>query len=151
MRRHELTDEQWALIEAEFPPNAGTGRPRSKMRRVMNGIFWILRTGAPWRDLPGRYGRWQTVYHWFNQWRKDGTWDRLLERLQVRLDEEGRIDWDLWCVDGSSIRATRAAVGGGEKGGSTNRPTTLWAAHEAGLGPSCTWLLTARACPSQSR
>lgn len=95
MRRHELTDEQWELVEKELPSDARTGRPRSDMRRVMNGVFWILRTGAPWRDLPGRYGPWQTVYHWFNQWRKDGTWDRLVERLQMRLDREGRIDWDL--------------------------------------------------------
>jgi transposase len=153
MRRHELTDEQWELIEKLLPPKAKTGRGRSDLRRILNGVFWILRTGAPWRDLPKRYGRWKTVYHWFNQWRKDGTWDRLLEAMQIRLDREGRIEWDLWCVDGSCIRASRAAAGAGEKGGPRNPPTTRWAAQEAGSAASCTWLLTAEACrlPSKPR
>jgi len=61
----------------------------------MHGILWILHTGAPWRDLPEVYGPWQSVYHWFNTWSKDGTFDRILETLQIRLDERGRIDWDL--------------------------------------------------------
>jgi len=72
-----------------------------------------LRSGAPWRDLPERYGPWQTIYHRFNAWRKDGSFDRLLETLQIRLDREGHIDWDLWCIDGTS----RAAAGAGQKGG----------------------------------
>jgi transposase len=151
MRRYELTDEQWEFLKDLLPQRAATGRPPANLREVLSAIFWILRSGAPWRDLPERYGPWKTVYHWFNQWRKDGTWARILERLQIRLDREGRIDWDLWCVDGSSIRASRAAAGGGEKGGLTNRRTTLWAAQEAGLGPSCTWLLTAKACRSRRK
>ena len=146
MRRYELTDEQWEFLKEFLPQKAATGRPTADLRTVLNAVFWILRTGAPWRDLPERYGVWKTVYHWFNQWRKDGTWDGILEQLQIRLDREGRIDWDLWCVDGSSIRASRAAAGGGEKGGPRNRRTTLWAAQEAGSEPSCTWLLTAKAC-----
>jgi transposase len=151
MRRYELTDEQWEFLKEFLPQKAATGRPPSNLRMIVNGVFWILRSGAPWRDLPRRYGPWKTVYHWFNQWRKDGTWDRILEQLQIRLDREGRIDWDLWCVDGSSIRASRAAAGGGEKGGRTNRQTTLWAAQEAASAPSCTWLLTAEACRSRRK
>ena len=151
MRRYELTDEQWEFLKELLPRRAATGRPPADLRTVLTAIFWILRSGAPWRDLPERYGPWKTVYHWFNQWRKDGTWDRILERLQIRLDREGRIDWDLWCVDGSSIRASRAAAGGGEKGGPTNRRITLWAAQEAGLAPSYTWLLTAKACRSRRK
>ena len=146
MRRHEITDEQWELLRELFPSQVGRGRRRCDRRHVLNGVFWVLRTGAPWRDLPERYQPWQTIYHWFNQWRKDGTWDRILQQLQIRLDGKGRIDWDLWCVDGSCIRASRAAAGAGEKGGQMNRRTTLWAAQEADLAANCTWLLTAEAC-----
>ena len=72
------------------------------------------------------------------------AFDAILERLHMRLDEEGRIDWDLWLVDGSSVRAHQSAAGGGKKGGRKNPKTMLWAAREAGLGPKSTWLLTAR-------
>lgn len=144
MRRYELADEQWELIADLFPPERGNGRPWRTHRVMVNAMLWILNAGSPWRDLPERYGPWQTAYNRFNRWRKDGTFDAILERLQMRLDEEGRIDWDLWMVDGSSIRAHAAAAGGGKKGDLTNRETMLWAAREAGLGPRSTWLLTAR-------
>ena len=151
MKRYELSDEQWALIEPVLPAPAATGRPRTDLRTVVNATFWILRSGAPWRDLPERYGPWQTVYEWFNRWRQEGLWDRLLEALQIRLDQEGRIDWDLWCVDGSNVRATRAAAGGGKKGGPKSPKTTLWAAREADSAARSTWLLTAEACPWRRR
>ena len=146
MRRDELSDEQWALVEDLLPSNRQRGGQWKDHRVMLNGLFWVLRTGAPWRDMPERYGPWQTVYDRFQRWRQEGLFDRLLERLQMRLDAEGRIDWDLWCVDGSSIRASRAAAGGGKKGATKNPKTTLWAAREAGSGASCTWLLTAEAC-----
>jgi len=146
MRRHELGDEQWEFVKELLPERAGTGRPRVNLRSVLNGILWILRTGAPWRDLPERYGPWQSVYHWFNLWRKDGTWDLILDELRIRLDGEGRIDWDLWCVDGTNIRASRAAAGGGKKGARKSPKTTVWAAREADSRANCTWLLTAKAC-----
>ena len=151
MRRHELTDEQWELLKGMLPPRSARGRPRRNLRQVLNAIFWLLRTGAPWRDLPDRYGPWQSAYHWFNRWRRDGTWDRMLQALQIRLDREGRIDWDLWCVDGTTIRASRAAAGAGKRGASTSPQTTLWAAHEADSAQSSTWLLTAEACPLPSQ
>jgi transposase len=109
---------------------------------MLNGIIWILRTGAPWRDIPVRFGPWQTVYDHFNRWRKEGLYDRILEALQVRLDEEGRIDWDLWCIDGSSIRASRAAAGASKKACSRttkSRQITHWAAREADSAANCTW------------
>ena len=151
MRRHELADEQWELLKDMLPPPSTRGRPRRDFRGVLNAIFWLLRTGAPWRDLPERYGPWQTIYHWFNRWRRDSTWDRMLEALQIRLDREGCIDWDLWCVDGTTIRASRAAAGAGKKGAPRSPQTTLWAAHEADSAQSCTWLLTAEACPLPSK
>ncbi len=152
MRRHELSDGDWELIEDLFPGNGKcAGRPWRTHRTMINGIFWILRTGAPWRDLPEHYGPWQTVYDRFNRYATDGMLDGILERLQVRLDEAGRIDWDLWCVDGSSIRASRAAAGAGQKGAPENPQTTLWAAREADSGAKCTWLLTAEVCRSRRR
>jgi transposase len=148
MRRYELTDAQWELICDLLPSNKGQrGCPWKDHRTVLNAIVWVLRTGAPWRDLPERYGPWQTVYDRFGRWQREGLFDRILEQLQIRLDAEGKIDWDLWCVDGSSIRASRAAAGGGKKGANKSPKTTLWAAREADSAASCTWLLTAEACP----
>lgn len=148
MRRQELTDEQWALIRDLLPSNCGQrGCPWKDHRVILDAMLWVLRTGAPWRDLPERYGPWQTVYDRFQRWRREGLFDQILERLQIRLDAEGRIDWDLWCVDGSSVRASRAAAGGGKKGAPKSPQTTLWAAREADSAANCTWLLTAEACP----
>lgn len=154
MRRHELSDEQWALIEPILPRRtATTGRPPRDPRQMVNAMLWILRTGAPWRDLPERLGPWQTAYHYFNLWRREGAFERVLEALQIRLDAEGQIDWDLWCIDGSSVRASRAAAGAPKKtpwATRRNPQTTHWAAREADSGASCTWLLTAKAFPSRS-
>ncbi len=86
MKRHELTEEQWQLVQPILPKRtATTGRPPSDSRVMLNGIFWNLRTGAPWRDLPERFGPWQTVYDHFRNWRADGTYDRILQTLQIRL------------------------------------------------------------------
>ena len=155
MRRHELTDEQWALVDPHVPRStARTGRPPSDPRRMLDGIFWVLHTGAPWRDLPDRFGPWQTVYDHFRKWRKGGVFAAVVEALQLRLDKAGLIDWDLWCVDGAHVRASRAAAGADKKvasGTRTSRRTTRWAAAEAGLGRSSTWSLTARPLRSRSR
>jgi transposase len=147
-KRHALTDEQWQAVEPLVPKNtARTGRPPKDRRLMLDGIFWVLGTGAPWRDLPERFGPWQTVYDHFSKWRKAGVFAAVVEALQVKLDKDGLIDWDLWCVDGASVRAARAAAGADKKASRatpTSRPTTLWAAAEAGLDRSSTWLLTAR-------
>jgi transposase len=143
MQRHELTDEQWELIKPLLPKRtATTGRPPSDPRLMLNGIFWILSTGAPWRDLPERFGPWQTVYDHFSKWRRGGLFAAIVETLQVKLDRQGLIDWDLWCVDGASVRAARAAAGADKKVSGvtpTSRRTTLWAAAAAGLDRSSTW------------
>ena len=124
MRRYELTDEQWVILKSLLPSNGSPGGQWEEHRPIVNGMFWILHSGAAWRDLPERYGPWQTVYDRFNRWQKDGTLDRVLEALQMRLDEEGYIEWDLWCIDATHVRASRAAAGGGKKGVRTNRRTT---------------------------
>lgn len=149
-RRYEVTDPQWELIRPLLPKHtAKTGRKPADSRLMLNGILWILRTGAPWRDLPERFGPWQTVYDYFRNWRADGTFDALLQRLQIRLDRQGKIDWDLWCIDGSNVRAARCAAGAEKKVAAAtrrSRRTTLWAAHAADSAASSIWLLTARDC-----
>jgi transposase len=92
------------------------GHPFNDPRPIVNGILWALHTGAPWRDLPERYGPWETVFKAFNRWREDGTWVRIVTSLLDELDDEGQIDHDLWCIDGTVVRASRAAAGGGKKG-----------------------------------
>jgi transposase len=155
LKRHELTDEQWALVDPLLPASvARTGRPESDRRTQLNGIFWILATGAPWRDLPERFGPWQTVYDHFRNWRRNGVFAAIIEALQVKLDNKGYIDWEFWCVDGASVRAARAAAGAEKKVSTdtpTNPPTTRWAAAEAGLARNSTWLLTVAELPWRSK
>ncbi len=139
MRRHELADEHWALIEGLFPKNGGgPGRPWRDHRTMVNGMLWILSTGAPWRDLPGHFGPWQTVYDRFSRYSEDGTLDEILRRLQMKLDENGLIDWELFCVDGSSVRAHRAAAGAKKGGLKTSPKTTPWGVLAGAGAPSFT-------------
>ncbi len=141
-RRYELTDAQWDVIEEFLPQSSGKGRPWKEHRKVINGLFWILNSGAPWRDLPERYGPWQTIYDRFYRWQCDGTFDLILEKLQVVLDEHGYIDWELWCVDGSSVRAHKSASGAGKKGGLKSPKTMPWADPVAVTDPRSIWYLT---------
>ncbi len=100
--RGELTVAAWEWIGPLLPQVDGRGRPWREHRQVVNGVLWRLRTGAPWRDLPERYGSWQTVYERFARWEADGTWARLLEHVQVRDDTEGRVEWTV-AVDGRGL------------------------------------------------
>lgn len=111
-RRGELTDRQWNRFKPLLPPQKPhTGCPSKDHRTVINGILWILRTGAPWRDLPGRYGPWQTVSGRFYHWRKIGLWQQLFETLQQQNDAAGELNWDIHFVDGSVVRAHQHAAG----------------------------------------
>ena len=115
MARLLLTDDEWDLIGDVFPEPAAMGRPPRDKRQVVNGILWILRTGAPWRDLPEEFGPCKTVWRLFDQWNADGTLDKVLRRLQAAFVDIGEIDQELWCIDGTIIRAARCAAGGGKK------------------------------------
>lgn len=115
MARLLLTDEDWAQISDLFPAPAATGRPRCDPRMVLDGIFWVLRTGSPWRDLPEEFGTWKTAWRMFDRWTSDGTLDAILQRLQGSFAAAGAIDQGLWCVDGTTVRAARCAAGGGKK------------------------------------
>ncbi len=140
-RRHELMDDQYDLIAPLLPQNGRRGGQWHDHRPLLHGMLFRLHTGIAWRDLPERYGPWQTVYDRFNLWCRDGTLLGIAEALVVELDHEGLIDWDLWCIDGSSIRATRAAAGAAEKSskkGPKSPRTMPWVDRGAASAPSCT-------------
>jgi transposase len=116
MRRRELTDEQWEKLLSLLPPQKPVvGRPAQDHRLILNGILWLLRTGAPWRDLPDYYGPWSTVASRFYRWVKAGVWWHILEALQQMGEIDGQIDWEKHSVDSTIIRAHQHAAGA--KGG----------------------------------
>ena len=112
VRPGDLTEAQWRCLQPHLPPEKPrTGRPNGDHRRILNGILWVLRTGAPWRDLPRRYGPVGTVSSRFYRWRASGVWERVLSALQAEADARGEVDWDLHFVDASAIRAHQHAAG----------------------------------------
>lgn len=118
MRRYELSNEQWEKISDLFPDSKGNrGGQWKDHRQVLNGMFWVLCSGAPWRDLPERYGNWKTVYDRFRRYRIDGIFDEILARLQLELNQEGLIDYSLWLIDSTTVRAHKSAAGAGLKRG----------------------------------
>ena len=140
--RKDLTDAQWQLLEPLLPATSVLGRPPIWTRRqLINGIRWRTRTGAPWRDVPERYGSWQSIYGLFRCWQRDGTWARVWSRLQQLGDAAGLITWDV-SVDSTVARAHQHAAGARKRGtssgnrradSSTPSPTiTAWAGHAAG-------------------
>jgi len=111
-RRGDLSQAQWQKLQPLLPlQKPAVGRPSNDHRTTIDGILWILRTGAPWRDLSEHYGAWETVSGRFYGWRKRGLWQRLLERLQQQADAVGKVNWDRHFVDGSVIRAHQHAAG----------------------------------------
>src|ERR671916_491167 len=111
MTTSDLTDDQWEKLRPLLPPQKPrTGRPAHDHRTVLDGILWVLRTGSPWRSLPGRYGSWKTVSSRFYRWQRDGVWDRDLSALQRQADG-GAAD------RGRTPRAAGAAAADGARGG----------------------------------
>lgn len=117
MHRYELTDEQWQSIADHFPANGRRGGQWTDHRTAVHGILWILGSGAPWRDLPERYGAFQTVHRRLLRWRRDGTWERVLASLRMQADAKGLINWEQWNADTTNVRATRHAAGARKKRG----------------------------------
>lgn len=126
MSRYDLTDFEWRVI-APLLPNKPRGVPRVDDRRVLNGIFWVLRSGAPWRDLPERYGPRTTCYNRFVRWRKAGVWDRLMDAITAAYDG------DIQMIDSTSIRAHQQAA-------TLKRGVEIiaWVVPEAGSRPRST-------------
>ena len=105
MARYDLSEAEWRLI-APLLPNKPRGVARVDDRRVVNGIFYVLRTGSPWRDLPERYGPYTTVYNRFNRWARKGVWLRVFETLAASSPQSMHL------IDSSIIRAHQHAAGG---------------------------------------
>lgn len=116
MSRHNIPDELWQRLESLIrqPHKDPRGRPSKDPRLMFNGVIWILRTGAPWRDLPTEFGPWQTVYKSFNAWSKSALWEEILAVLSSEADLEAIL------LDGSYVRAHQHSAGA--KGGATTRP-----------------------------
>src|SRR5215210_7730703 len=116
MRRHELTDVQWNLIKGHLPgKHSDPGRTAKDNRRFVDGVLWLARTGAPWRDLPERYGRWNSAFQRYSRWSKRGIWQRILEALG------GEEDLEHLLLDSTTVRAHQHAAGA--KGGETTKPS----------------------------
>ncbi|GGZ92402.1 transposase [Streptomyces subrutilus] len=141
MGRGDLTNGQWARLEPLLPQGIKPGRPQVWTRRqLIDGIRWRTRTGAPWRDVPERYGPWDRAYDLFRRWQRDGTWAAILTRLQTEADAKGLITWDV-NVDSTVCRAHQHAAGAAKRGTSrrshpagspSSRPTTASDAPAAG-------------------
>jgi transposase len=135
MNRGELTNSQWERLQPLLPPQKPkTGRPAHDHRTIINGILWMLRTGAPWRDLPERYGPWRTVASRFYRWQQVGVWSQLLAAVQAQADAHGQLHWDVHFIDGTMIRAHQHAAGE-KKGPQSPKPS---AAAAAGSVPKST-------------
>jgi len=136
MARYDLSEAEWRIAEPLLPA-VGKGKRRVDDRRVVNGIFYVLRTGSPWRDLPERYGPYTTVYNRFNRWAKKGVWLGLFEALAAQSPQS------LHLIDSSIVRAHQHAAGG-KKGGRIT-PLAVLVADQA---PRSMQSLTRTACRS---
>jgi transposase len=145
--RHRLTDREWEAIHGLFPPKARTGRPPRDRRPIVDAILWILRTGAPWRDLPEEFGPWATAWDLFDKWNADGTLDAILSRLRAARIDAGALDGELWCIDGTVVRAARCAAGGAKKKTRTSRRITPWGGLAAASPRRSTSCATVMATP----
>ncbi|MFD9248128.1 IS5 family transposase [Streptomyces sp. NPDC059556] len=122
MGRGDLTNGQWARLAPLLPRGIKPGRPRVwTLRQLIDGIRWRTRTGAPWRDVPENYGPWDRVYNLFRRWQRDGTWARILTRLQAEADAGGMITWDV-NVDSTVCRAHQHAAGAASRGDLQKEP-----------------------------
>lgn len=139
MVRGLMTDEEWAFFEPFVVATGGKrGRPPSDHRRVLDGVFWIARTGVPWRDLHEHFGPWTRVYRQFRRWTLSGVWELMLEAL----GESGAVPDTLQMVDSTIVRAHHQAAGA--KGGLKNRVS---GALKVASRPRYTCAPTPRACP----
>jgi hypothetical protein len=105
----ELGDEQWELIAPLLPKHKRRGRPRAEDRRTLNGILWVLRSGARWKDLPPKYGSRSTCDRRLRQWQEQGVWERIRLKFLSTLDYQAKLDWSEAFLDGSFVPAQKGA------------------------------------------
>ncbi|GGR60792.1 hypothetical protein GCM10008959_23240 [Deinococcus seoulensis] len=108
--REEISDEQWARLEPLLPPLMGWGRPYLAHRLIVSGIIWVLRTGAPWRDVPERFGKWTTVSSRYSRWTAQGVWQAIWASLQREGDRNGQLNWSMHFVDQEFPRPLEACA-----------------------------------------
>ena len=108
----ELSDKEWEMIEPVLPllPSGIRGRPWRHNREVLDGILWILRTGAPWRDLPDAYPPYQTCHRRFQQWSCDGTLEKVLEAITEKLEKRRQLNMSECCIDGKFVEAKKGVL-----------------------------------------
>ena len=105
-RRHDISDRLWKRLEPHLPGRKGkVGRPAQDNRNFLNAVFWIIRTGAPWRDLPPDYGHWKNVHRRFSRWRDKGIWEKLF----ALIIEEPDYEWLM--IDASHVKVHPHAAG----------------------------------------
>src|SRR5215207_9421682 len=140
MHRHVLPDREWNLLAPLLPSRSRTGRAPKNHRTIIDALLWLARTGAPWRDLPVRFGPWQTVATRFYRWTRSGIWECILAELRRMADASGDIDWEVHIIDATNVRAHRCAAGG--KGGPLAK---RWAVAAAAMAACCMSGVTAGA------
>lgn len=110
----DITNDQWALVSpiiaSAVPPKKISGRPRVDSRSILNGILWVCRTGAPWKDLPDKYPPYQTCHRRFQEWVEANVWEKILVKLAVDLKKRGKIDLAECFIDGSFAAAKKGAL-----------------------------------------
>lgn len=130
--RHELSDAEWALLAPLLPTNPRKGKKWADHRKIINAILFRSRTGIPWRDLPERYGPWETAAGRHRRWSLDGTWQRIADRLRIDASSGEEL---IASIDSTSVRAHQHAAGAAKKGtqSGTNRTgVRRWDAPEVG-------------------
>ena len=117
MARYDLTDEEFALVESLLPPERSgkPGKPYGSHPVALNGIFWVLRSGAAWRDAPERYGPWSSVYDRYRRWKNSGVFQKILDALEARARQADATDFECGAVDGSTVHAHKSAAGARKK------------------------------------
>ncbi len=151
-RREELQEEQWALIKPLLPKPPrradGRGRPRCEDRAVLNGILWMLRSGARWKDLPDRFPSYQTCHRRFQRWVRDGTLGRVLQALAEDVQERGGLDLSECFIDGTFIVAKKGGLAWARPSGAQVRSSWQWQTALVCLSPSVPSALRPTRLPS---
>jgi transposase len=109
VKDEELGDEQWGLIAPLLPQHKRRGRPRADDRRTLDGILWVLRSGARWKDLPPKYGSRSTCHRRLQEWQDQGVWERIRLKFLSTLDSQAKLDWSRAFLDGSFVPGKKGA------------------------------------------